>query len=694
MASQRETVEDKTLDFSSTEKGKMEKENIEPDHDEGNTSSIGTDLNAGIEKLIGSESPSKEEKQEDSGSVEASPKRPLDITIMSSTSSDADTDLDAVSSIDQAIDSHDSGREAKQEASGPFEASPKEPLVITIISSTNSDADTDLDSVSSIDQAINSDNSAKQEDSGSMEASPKGPLEMTIISGTHSDADTDLDAVSSIDQAINSHKSVKEEDQSSEPDPDESSYQSSPHAVLETTGSSISTDSDTSGIEWQSLNHNENEANPKQDANATLDTSISTADSDTANAEQLLISRPKTARDASGQWKNLISGLMLRKKKPKSKSMVRAETFPPTTPKNLKWCLERMKNVRVEKMAAIMPEEKFRPSWRSFDYQELVDATDGFNEENLLGKGGHAEVYKGRLPDGQLVAVKRLTNGKNEETRMGDFLSELGIIAHVNHPNAAQLLGFSAEGGLLMVLKFSPHGSLASLLHGSKEGLDWKIRYNIAVGIAEGLLYLHEGCHRRIIHRDIKASNILLTGDYQPQISDFGLAKWLPDEWPHHIVFPIEGTFGYLAPEYFMHGVINEKTDVFAYGVILLELITGRRAVDSSRQSLVIWAKPLLDQNKVKDLVDPSLENAYDMKEMVRLLMVASMCIHHTSTVRPRMNSVVRLLKGEEESVELTREKWKPKVTRPPIVDACDADDYTSSRYLNDLNRYKQLALE
>ncbi|KAJ4733333.1 Protein kinase family protein [Rhynchospora pubera] len=616
-----ETTEEKTEEFSSSPKGKVEQENSEPDNDKSSTSSIDTKLDAGrdsgissSEELTGSESPRIKAKIENSDSIETSPQGPLEITTLSSMNSASSTDLDSVSS----------------------------------------------------------------------------------------DPGTDLDAVSPIDQATESHLSVKEEDKHSESDPDEISYQSSPQAVLETSGSSISTDSDTSGIDqWQTLNNNEKEEikpTSKPDVNATLDTSTKSSistDFNTTNVDQSFISKSKPPRDASGQWRSLISGLMLRKKK--SKPMARAETFPPTTgarrSPNLKWCLERLKNAREDKMAAIMPEERFRPSWRNFDYQELIDATEGFSQENLLGKGGHAEVYKGRLQDGELVAVKRLTKEKNEETRMGDFLSELGIIAHVNHPNAVQLLGFSAEGGLHMVLKFSPHGSLASLLHGSKGGLDWKVRYNIAVGIAEGLLYLHEGCHRRIIHRDIKASNILLTEDYQPQISDFGLAKWLPDKWPHHIVFPIEGTFGYLAPEYFMHGVINEKTDVFAYGVILLELITGRRAVDSSRQSLVIWAKPLLDQSKVKELVDPSLENAYDMKEMMQLLMVASMCIHHVSTARPSMNSVVRLLKGEEESMELMK-KWKPKATRPPIVDACDADDYTSSRYLNDLNRYKQLALE
>jgi hypothetical protein len=186
-----------------------------------------------------------------------------------------------------------------------------------------------------------------------------------------------------------------------------------------------------------------------------------------------------------------------------------------------------------------------KPSWRNFTFDELVAATDNFNPENMIGKGGHAEVYKGVLPDGETVAIKKLTrHAKEVEERVSDFLSELGIIAHVNHPNAARLRGFSCDRGLHFVLEYSSHGSLASLLFGSEECLDWKKRYKVAMGIADGLSYLHNDCPRRIIHRDIKASNILLSQDYEAQISDFGLAKWLPEHWPHHIVFPIEGTFG------------------------------------------------------------------------------------------------------------------------------------------------------
>lgn len=408
------------------------------------------------------------------------------------------------------------------------------------------------------------------------------------------------------------------------------------------------------------------------------------------------------APESSGNWRSFIQNI-------KKKSARRFSTLPllitssDLTKRHLNRKLGRIRSAEDE-LDLGLP-EILKPSWKNFTQEELANATDDFNSENLLGKGGYAEVYKGRLPDGQLVAVKRLMKkenkeGKEEEARTGDFLTELGIIAHVNHPNAARLIGFGVEGGLHLVLQFSPHGSLASLLHGTESTLEWTTRYKVAVGVAEGLNYLHQGCHRRIIHRDIKASNILLTQDYEPQISDFGLAKWLPDKWTHHIVYPIEGTFGYLAPEYFMHGIVDEKTDVFAFGVLLLELITGRRAVDSSRQSLVIWAKPLLENKKIDELVDPRLGDDYMLGEMKNVMVAASMCIHHLSTNRPPMNRVVEVLKGTDKAASTagemmgTRvEQQKSIVGRGILFDACGLDDYTCSTYLNDLDRHKKLAL-
>ncbi|CAK7332917.1 unnamed protein product [Dovyalis caffra] len=335
----------------------------------------------------------------------------------------------------------------------------------------------------------------------------------------------------------------------------------------------------------------------------------------------------------------------------------------------------------------------FKSSWKNFSLSELHAATDTFSKENLIGEGGYAEVYKGQLKDGQFVAIKRLTRGSPEEMTV-DFLSELGIIVHVDHPNVAKVIGYGVEGGMHLVLELSANGSLASLLYGPKEKLDWQIRYKIALGTAQGLLYLHEECQRRIIHKDIKASNILLTQDLEPQISDFGLAKWLPEEWSHHTVSKIEGTFGYLPPEFFMNGIVDEKTDVYAYGVLLLELITGRQALDSSQQSLVMWAKPLLLNNSIKELVDPILADAHDSEQIDRLACTACMCIHQSPSERPQMSQVVKVLRGDESSLEELKQRQRTKHQRTPSVEQLfDADEYDSQECLSDLNQQMEVVL-
>ncbi|XP_022740579.1 receptor-like cytosolic serine/threonine-protein kinase RBK2 [Durio zibethinus] len=397
------------------------------------------------------------------------------------------------------------------------------------------------------------------------------------------------------------------------------------------------------------------------------------------------------------------------------------QTLPPLKPKLTRRKSKRIRDEMVPQLCSALDAELccFKSTWKNFSLSELQEATNNFSHENLIGEGGYAEVYKGQLKSGKLVAIKRLTRGSTEEMTM-DFLSELGIIVHVDHPNIAKLIGYGVEGGLHLVLQLSPHGSLASLLYGPKEKLQWCIRFKSAVGAAEGLSYLHERCQRRIIHKDIKASNILLTEDFEAQISDFGLAKWLPDQWTHHTVSKVEGTFGYLPPEFFMHGVVDEKTDVYAFGVLLLELITGRQAVDSSQQSLVMWvgslnlyynvhyseysndsislhkflqAKPLIKENKFKELADPTLGDAYDLDQLNRVTGTASICIHQSAVNRPQMSQVVNILKGDLSCLESLKQHEKAVLQRTYSEEIHDAEEYNSTKYLNDLNRQMEILL-
>ncbi|KAH8482044.1 hypothetical protein Peur_068368 [Populus x canadensis] len=302
------------------------------------------------------------------------------------------------------------------------------------------------------------------------------------------------------------------------------------------------------------------------------------------------------------------------------------------------------------------PQHSPRPSWKCFSFEEISDATNGFSPENLVGRGGYAEVYKGVLGDGEEIAIKRLTKACRDERKEKEFLTEIGTIGHVCHPNVLSLLGCCTDNGLYLIFHFSSRGSVASLLHDENlPVMDWKIRYKIAIGTARGLHYLHKGCQRRIIHRDIKSSNILLTADFEPLISDFGLAKWLPSQWTHHSIAPIEGTFGHLAPEYYMHGIVDEKTDVFAFGVFLLEIISGRKPVDGSHQSIHVWAKPILNQGEIEKLVDPRLGGTYDATQQKRLGFAASLCIRASSTWRPTMSEVLEVMLEEE----MDKERWK-----------------------------------
>lgn len=379
----------------------------------------------------------------------------------------------------------------------------------------------------------------------------------------------------------------------------------------------------------------------------------------------------KEASKSDSQWKGFLRKL---KKGPN----VHFQTFHPSIPHilSIKKLSSRKRAPRGTQSLPELPTHFdgdlyycFETSWKCFTLADLQQATGNFSQANLIGEGGYSEVYKGHLEDGQLAAVKRLIRGSQEEMT-ADFLSELGILVHVNHPNISRVIGYGVEGGMHLVLPLSVNGSLSSLLKDASDKLTWDLRYSMAISIASGLCYLHEGCQRRIIHRDIKAANILLTEDLQPQISDFGLAKWLPDQWTHLSVSNVEGTFGYLPPEFFLHGTVDEKTDVYAYGVLLLEIISGRPAIDDQNKSVVMWAKPLLISKGLEEIADPSLNGDYDWDQLNLMVMVASLCIHLSSTDRPQMSQVVRMLQGDEGILQSKKKFQK----RPALKRTCPLD--------------------
>lgn len=297
---------------------------------------------------------------------------------------------------------------------------------------------------------------------------------------------------------------------------------------------------------------------------------------------------------------------------------------------------------------------------RFFSYDELYQITDGFSAQRLLGEGGFGSVYKGRLPDYKDVAVKRLKDGGGQGER--EFQAEVEIISRVHHRHLVSLVGYCISNDQrLLVYDFVSNNTLHYHLHGhGMPVLEWSARVKIAAGAARGIAYLHEDCHPRIIHRDIKSSNILLDNNFEAKVADFGLARLALDAVTH-VTTRVMGTFGYMAPEYASSGKLTERSDVFSFGVVLLELITGRKPVDASRpmgdESLVEWARPLLsralDTGDLEGLVDPRLKMKLDEVEMFRMVEAAAACIRHSASRRPRMSQVVRVLESSAD-IDLT----------------------------------------
>ncbi|PON47526.1 Mitogen-activated protein kinase kinase kinase [Parasponia andersonii] len=292
-------------------------------------------------------------------------------------------------------------------------------------------------------------------------------------------------------------------------------------------------------------------------------------------------------------------------------------------------------------------------SWRVFAYKELHTATNGFSEENKLGEGGFGSVYWGKTSDGLQIAVKKL-KAMNLKAEM-EFAVEVEVLGRVRHKNLLGLRGYCVgTDQRLIVYDYMPNLSLLSHLHGqfSREvQLDWKRRMKIAIGSAEGLLYLHHEVTPHIIHRDIKASNVLLDSEFEPLVADFGFAKLIP-EGVSHMTTRVKGTLGYLAPEYAMWGKVSQSCDVYSFGILLLEIITGRKPIEKLpggvKKTITEWAEPLISQGRFRDLVDPKLRGNFDEAQVKQAVNVAALCVQSDHDRRPDMKEVVGLLKGCE----------------------------------------------
>ncbi|EXB82556.1 Cysteine-rich receptor-like protein kinase 2 [Morus notabilis] len=308
----------------------------------------------------------------------------------------------------------------------------------------------------------------------------------------------------------------------------------------------------------------------------------------------------------------------------------------------------------------------------NFKYATLEKATGSFDDSNKLGQGGFGSVYKGVLPDGREIAVKRLFF--NNKHRVADFYNEVNIISSVEHKNLVRLLGCSCSGPeSLLVYEYLPNKSLDRFIFDQTrgKGLNWEKRYEIIIGTAEGLVYLHENSKIRIIHRDIKTSNILLDSRLRAKIADFGLARSFEED-KSHISTAIAGTLGYMAPEYLAHGQLTEKVDVYSFGVLLLEIVTGRQNNRSKTSeytdSLVTLTWKHFQSGKAEELYDPNLmlHNYRDSQNQIknqisRVVHIGLLCTQEIGSLRPTMSKALQMLTKKEQQL--------PAPTSPPFID-------------------------
>ncbi|MQL84471.1 hypothetical protein Taro_016956 [Colocasia esculenta] len=293
-----------------------------------------------------------------------------------------------------------------------------------------------------------------------------------------------------------------------------------------------------------------------------------------------------------------------------------------------------------------------------FSLSTLRTATCNFSQQNMLGQGGFGSVYKGLLPNGQQIAVKRLSAGSSQG--LGELKNEVLLLAKLQHRNLVKLLGVCLEGDeKLLVYEYVPNRSLDTFLFdpAKTEQLGWETRQKIIGGIARGLLYLHEDSQLKIIHRDLKASNVLLDATMNPKISDFGLARLVGGDQTQARTSRVVGTYGYMAPEYVMRGQFSSKSDVFSFGVLVIEIVTGQRSTSfttsGSSADLLgrVWEH--WRNGTVQEIVDPSLSGQFQGSELMRCIQIGLLCVQEAAADRPTMSSVVLMLCSESVSMRV-----------------------------------------
>ncbi|PQQ19127.1 putative serine/threonine-protein kinase [Prunus yedoensis var. nudiflora] len=307
----------------------------------------------------------------------------------------------------------------------------------------------------------------------------------------------------------------------------------------------------------------------------------------------------------------------------------------------------------VDQVAMVGPEVSHLGWGHWYTLRELEVATNGFVDENVIGEGGYGIVYHGVLEDKTQVAVKNLLNNRGQAEK--EFKVEVEAIGRVRHKNLVRLLGFCAEGAhRMLVYEYVNNGNLEQWLHGDvgpSSPLTWEIRMNIILGTAKGLTYLHEGLEPKVIHRDIKSSNILLDKQWNAKVSDFGLAKLIGSEMSY-ITTRVMGTFGYVAPEYASTGMLNERSDVYSFGILIMEIISGRNPVDYGRPpeevNLVEWLKKMVANRNPEGVLDPKLAQKPTSRALKRALLVALRCVDPNAQKRPKLGHIVHMLEAEE----------------------------------------------